>query len=228
MGSKEIRKMLSPKGATILLENNELVYFYKDAYGDEYTGRTLEELKANYKSGTKFPNTMLFNQYTQTIAPQTLPKITSVNEKYARRERYEDNEDGRNLHFLGRSRRRATSHKFGGDAKRLSRRRREEAKALFGNYSEEEKRKSKGKRGNDYAQVFDSDDTEVRFSAKGVSDNKTYQIPVKTKPSGYGDETEAPPVKRAKGKKIKVNPEQDIDTSPEILGIDQATEFMHN
>ncbi len=208
------------------LVDGRVIYFALDDFNNVYKGYTVEELKANYKTGEDYARARMYNQYVYNPPPVTTPHIYSLSNREARRKRYEKNEEGGDLHFLSR-RRRATSHKFGGDAKRLSRKSPfspYEEKANYGNYSEEEEERKKWKRGNDYSLLFDGDDVEE----KGVVDNKARVLPPKNKPYQSDDRDVAPPVRRAKHKKLRNVVRENIDTSPEILSVEQAANFSSN
>ncbi len=217
----------------IIMKDGEVYYIHITPSGEIFKGESVEKLKENYKNGEGYENTKLFNQFTANPPPVTIPHLTDFDVRNARRERYERNERGSDLHFLD-ERRRASSHKFQGDSKRMTRRSTRpiyHTKANYGNYDDEELDRRKYKRGNEYGIYFDADDTEDKSvsSRKGVSDNKVGVIPSKNYPFNNNYNDKAPPVRRAKRKKLKRLSEEELtETSPEILGVDDATGYMHS
>ncbi len=224
---------MSKSFTKITMENGVITYIYMTPDGEIYKGETVEKLKENYRNGDGKMNSRLFNQFTANPPPVTIPHFSSLNERNARRERYEENEGGSDLHFVG-ERRRATSHKFGGDSKRMSRRSSKpqyRTKANYGNYDDEELERKRYRRGNDYSIYFDADDTEDKGirATKEVSDNKARVNPVKTYPYENDVKSKAPPVTNAKHRKIRRLREDELtDTAPDIRGVDDAAGYMYN
>jgi hypothetical protein len=201
-----------------------------------------EAEKANYKNGNLPLN--YFNEYhnrQRVLTKPDTPNLVHDHENKRRSREYEHNR-GREKFFIGK-RRRASTHRFGGESASGGRRSTSDmfqAKANYGNYGR--KHRKKGERGNDSSSLSDPSFPQITEGVKGtiyseilavlkeVNDNQSESLPGRTIPY-YTEKPykqRAPQVNNAHGIKPKSRKRENLLTDAKILSVDQAGQFAHN
>ncbi len=194
------------------------------------------EKKANYKNGESNLN-IEYVEYARAKPSITKPSSPDLVPLNGDRVDENEKEEGDNYNYISENRK-AETHKYRGGSGIKRRKGRSQyylsQKANFGNYSEEEKVKSRksGKKGKklgfDYAQFFDQDGSPEKSIKKLDTNNHSTVMPSGTIPQRQtAGKSENPAVGMAEGKKPKNKKRQLVDNNPTIYGIDQAAAFSH-